>query len=414
MAIPPALVADNPTLLFCPAVGAWRLEDGIFFDRKFYDGLCTYAAVWPGRLRLVVRTMTSPPPQFGLRPYDETDFPADLHLLEPGGLVGAAHLAGADAVLASGDEVRNLHLAALCRQHRIKCIYDIEYILETRLQIAAIDRAEPWQRVKTFTWLGLKELARRKAFRLADGLQANGVPAYEAYAPLVPNALLYFDSRIRPGLAIDRAALVARLAGLARHAPLRLGFSGRLVAIKGADHLVELARALQARRLAFSMDIFGAGDLAPRMQAAIAASGLASVVRMHGAVDFAAELIPFMKAKIDIFVCCHRQSDPSCTYLETYACGVPIAGYANRAHAGILARHDVGWSVAMDDVAGLAELIARLDGERDEIEAKSFAAAAFAHGHAFEPTFARRMAHCLAVLQAPGKRKYTPEGRPIR
>lgn len=39
---------------------------------------------------------------------------------------------------------------------------------------------------------------------------------------------------------------------------------------------------------------------------------------------------------------CHRQGDPSCTYLETYACGMPIVGYNNQAHQGILASNNAG------------------------------------------------------------------------
>jgi hypothetical protein len=100
-------------------------------------------------------------------------------------------------------------------------------------------------------------------------------------------------------------------------------------------------------------------------------------------------------------VCCHRQGDPSCTYLETFACGVPIAGYANEAFLGLLARANVGESVAIDDVTGLASLIERI--ARPEslpaYELKCRAALALATEHTFEATFERRIEHLRTVAR---------------
>ena len=126
---------------------------------------------------------------------------------------------------------------------------------------------------------------------------------------------------------------------------------------------------------------------------------LVDSVRLRGVVDFASELVPFVKSNLDLFISCHRQSDPSCTYLETYACGVPIVGYNNRAYLGILANHDVGWSVAMNDIEGLTDLIARLNIQRNEIKIKAINAATFAREHTFEATFQRRISHCVDILQ---------------
>jgi colanic acid/amylovoran biosynthesis glycosyltransferase len=247
-------------------------------------------------------------------------------------------------------------------------------------------------------WLLLKERKRTQAFRLADGLQANGVPAYDAYASLVPNALLYFDTRNTASMGISDAELSTRLSHLDENAPLRLGFSGRLVGMKGADDLIEIANQLQKRQVPFSFDIFGAGELLPKMQKKIEEYDLGASVRLRGVVDFATELVPYIKSNLDLFVCCHRQSDPSCTYLETYACGVPIAGYNNRAHQGILARHDVGWSVAMNDVKGIVDLIASLNVQRSEIKTKARNAVSFAREHTFEAIFQRRISHCIQIL----------------
>lgn len=391
-------LARTNTLMLCPAVGIWQIGNEFHFDRKFYDGVLAYTNYWPGSFRLAIRLATSHPPEFGLVQFIADEFPAKVAVIGSDEVIDSRFLDGVDIVLASGDSFNNFHLAALCKRRGIKCVYGIEYTLETRLQIAAMNDSSVWRRFKTIAWLMLKERKRLQAFRLSDGLQANGVPAYDAYASLVPNALLYFDTRNTASMGITDTKLSTRLSCLDEQAPLRLGFSGRLTKIKGADHLIEIAHQLKKRQIPFSFDIFGAGDLLPQMQKKTEEYDLVSSVRLRGAVDFASELVPFIKSDLDLFVCCHRQGDPSCTYLETYACGVPIVGYNNRAHQGILARHDVGWSVEMNDVKGMVDLIARLNNQRDEIKTKALNAVRFAREHTFEATFQRRIDHCIQIL----------------
>lgn len=391
-------VVRTSSLLLCPSVGAWQIGNELYFDRKFHDGVLAYTTYWPGSICLAIRLATTMPPEFGLVQFDADRFPAKVTVIGPDEVIDASLLDGVDIVLASGDSFNGLHLAALCRREGIKCIYGIEQSLATRLQIAAFDGSNNWRKLKTIVWLILKERERLQAFRLSDGLQANGVPAYDAYASLVPNALLYFDTRNTASMGITDTELSTRLSYLDERSPLRLGFSGRLIRMKGADHLIEIAHQLQKRHVPFSFDIFGTGDLLSKMQEKIEGYGLVANVRLRGVADFASELVPFIKSNLDLFVCCHRQSDPSCTYLETYACGVPIVGYNNRAHQGILASYDVGWSVAMNDIKGMADLIAMLNNQRDEIKIKALNAARFAREHTFEATFQRRISQCIQIL----------------
>lgn len=392
-------LARTSTILLCPTVGIWQIGNELYFDRKFYDGVLAYTTHWPGFVRLAIRLATSSPPEFGLVQFIADEFPAKVSVLGADELIDSDLLAGVDIVSAPGDSFDDFHLADLCRRRGIKCVYGIEYTLATRIQIAAIDGSNVWRKLKSILWLVLKERKRLQAFRKSDGLQANGVPAYDAYGSLVPNALLYFDTRVTAAMGITDEELSMRLSHLDEQAPLRLGFSGRLISMKGADQLVEIAFQLKKHQVPFSFDIFGAGELVPKMQKKIEEYGLSAIVRLRGVADFANELIPFIKSNLDLFVICHRQSDPSCTYLETYACGVPIIGYNNRAHQGILTRHDVGWSVAMDDVEGLANLIARLNNQRNEIKTKALNAVRFAREHTFEATFQRRISQCIQLLQ---------------
>jgi len=386
------------TLLLLPSVGIWRIEGDLFFDRKFYDGLCKYASIWGGQLRVCMTVANTQPPKFGLVKHDDQHAPALIELLGINQKITTKHLQGVDVVLASADNYSMLGISELCQQMKIACVYSIEYILETRLQILWLEYGFGMQFIKSALWTLGTELKRRIALQKATGLQANGVPAYEAYSALVKKPMLYFDTRIEHNMLISDQQLDQRLSVLDKLQPLRLAFSGRLIKMKGADHLLEMALLLRKRQIPFQLDIFGDGDLFDELSARIKQETLSNQVYLHGAVDFKNTLIPYIKNNVDLFVVCHRQSDPSCTYLETYACGVPILGYANKAHAGILTKYDVGWQVPMNDVRALVAQISDLHVNRNVLKAKSKSAMLLAKQNDFDQTFRRRMLHCLNAV----------------
>jgi glycosyltransferase involved in cell wall biosynthesis len=137
------------------------------------------------------------------------------------------------------------------------------------------------------------------------------------------------------------------------------------------------------------------------MRREVEREGLTDCVTFRGILDFETELAPLVRDEVDLFVCCHRQGDPSCTYLETFACGVPIAGYANEAFSGLLERVCAGVSVPIGDVHGLADAIARLarPDAHGSLEAMGQSALDFARQHTFESTFERRVEHFRSVAR---------------
>ena len=391
----------HPVLLFCPAVPLWRHAGGLLLDRKFHEGLREYLRLWPGRIRLAMRVIDVDRwPSFGAVRIADPAEDFDLVQLADNGSVRREHLDGVDVVLASADSHRNLRIARLCRANGVPCVHDIEYTLRTRLQMVRAEQGRGWARARSLAWLVLNEFRLRRALGAATSIQANGLPAFQWYAQRKPGSMVYFDNRMTTSNCVADAGLEQRLQHLASGAPLRLAFSGRLIRAKGADDLVSVARHLRALGVRFELHIFGTGELEPQLAAAVAADALEGEVRLHGAVDFEHDLLPFIRSRIDVFVCCHRQGDPSCTYLETYGCGVPIAGYANEAHRSMLGHRDVGWQVPMGDARGLAELICRLDSERALVANKSRSALAFARENLSDRIFAQRMAHCLAVASS--------------
>lgn len=390
---------QQPRLTIIPSVPVWQEGPELLFDRKFYDGVIRYCQAWPGPVNCIMRKGTEGLPDFGIVRSKPDMLPFSCTPLASRTRIGEAQLAGSVIVLASGDAHDQLHIAGLCRELGITCVYVIEYIPETRYQIAALTTRNPLKLLRRFTYLWQQEKKRKQAFALSNGLQSNGTPAYEHYRSAA-NRLLYFDTRVSKEDLISIDALEKRIRELNAGNPLRLAFSGRLIAMKGADHLVRLALMLKQSGMAFLLTIYGKGELESRMKAFIAKHHLGNHVRMPGALDFRNELLPEISRNTDLFVCLHRQSDPSCTYLETLSCGVPIVGYANRAFRGILTVADAGWSAPTGDIRGIRDIITRLDKQRNEIARKAHNSILLAREHDFESTFAKRTGHLLSMVSS--------------
>ena len=392
----------RPVLLVLPSVPAYAMPDGqVLIDRKCHSGLLAYAERWPGRLaatfRLAPPTQTEVRDAIALRTGQQ---PYRVSLIGPHEALGVEHLAGADVVLAAADDHRQLQVAALCRRLGTRCVYAIEYIPETRHQIVRLENPQALLRWRRQLFVLRSERARRQALRRCHGVQANGVPAHDHYQRIA-NRLLYFDTRVQRSQLVRPAALEARLAHLAERRPLRLAFSGRLIAMKGADHLAQVAARLRDRGVAAQWTVFGAGELEGALRQQVEQLGLQKLFHLAGAVDFDTALIPTIRREVDAYVMLHRQSDPSCTYLETLACGIPILGYDNRAWRGLLAHDDLGEAVPMDDIDAAAAALQAWSADRARLAERSRRAHAFASEHTLEHTFTRRIDHLRQTLETP-------------
>ena len=80
--------------------------------------------------------------------------------------------------------------------------------------------------------------------------------------------------------------------------------------MKGATQLLDVARELRSLNVNFHLSICGDGELKGKMSQDIQASNLSEHVSMEGTLDFKTGLVPFVRSKIDMFVCCHPQGDP--------------------------------------------------------------------------------------------------------
>jgi colanic acid/amylovoran biosynthesis glycosyltransferase len=383
-------------LCVLPSLRAGQDSDGrIVLTRKFIDGAAAYARLWPGPVVVCAARRMEEDSNLDLISVDAGDLPFVFQWREDSPLALAEQVRGARLVLASLIELHT-GLAPLCRRLGLPLVYVAEHDLQTRRQMIRSETANPLLRWRRELWSARVERRLEQSVRLAAGVQCNGMPAYEAYRTISPRALLYFDTRVRRDMLAPPELVQQRTSELLNGGPLRLAFSGRLIRLKGADHLLPVAAHLKRMHVPFTLDICGGGALEGRLRAQIRRFGLSEQVTLRGVMDFHRELMPFITRRVDLFVCCHRQGDPSCTYLETMSCGTPIAGYDNGAFRGLVRTSSVGWLSPLDQPERLARRIARLNNDRAQLAHAATAALQFAQRHTFEDAMRRRVEHMLA------------------
>jgi colanic acid/amylovoran biosynthesis glycosyltransferase len=369
----------------------------IVLTTKFVDGLALYRDFWNGPI-----TLACEPAERVSDNLDNIEIDLDTApfktICAPFTDDNLGRLLAPDSLVLASVGERFNSLSRLCRRARVPCVYITEYTLPTRLQIVREEQQTPlhgWWRSRLQR---RQERCQVEALTLADGVQCNGTPTFEAYRSLTPMPLLFFDNRIEQAMLATTQQVSDRMMRARKDRRLRLVFSGRLKLMKGIDHLPVVAAHLNRMGVPFEMTICGDGEYLPQLREDITRMGLADHVSLKGTLDFKTELVPFVTNDADLFVCCHRQGDPSCTYLETMACGVPIVGYGNEAFAGLARVSGSGWASPIGQPLELAERIAALERDRAAIESAAHRALAFARDHTFEKTFRRRIDHLRGVV----------------
>jgi len=278
---------------------------------------------------------------------------------------------------------------AIARAHDVPYIMVLEYDLRTQLVMAQTDVPNPLRRGVRAARCALRYAASALDMRLAHSLHCNGYPIFDETRWFNPNRLLYLDSRMSSDLVIDAERLHKRLATARR--PMRLLFSGRYERVKGADDAVRVALACIARGVDVEMHCYGQGRLRAEMSR-LAAQGAPGRIQIHDAIPYP-ELVERSR-EFDLFVCCHIQSDPSCTYLEAFGAGLPVVGYGNRMWQRLSSESAVGYVSPMGAPEAVAEHVARLSANPQTLAEMSERARRFAAEHAFEHEFSRR---CEAI-----------------
>ena len=367
-------------------------------DKKFVEGMALHCQHWPGPVTCILRETDQPIP-FGAD-YSVEDLPFSLRVIGPRQAIKPDDLAEADLLYASADDSTALNLVPLARAAGARIVYSLEYTLQTRLQILALDNQRSLPRkLRSLVWHLQQERARRHALRQADAIQFNGYPATSRYEGLNANRLLYLDGRMTADLLATADDMAARREYLRANKPLRLIHSGRLERMKGSHDLLPLMRQLRRLGVDAVLDIYGTGSEAGAIAAGLGEFG--GTVRLHDPVDFQTELTRINRQAADIFLSCHRQSDPSCSYIEAMGGGLAVAGYANRMWREMAQKSGAGPAVRLGAVTELAGAIRELDRDREALITLCDNALAFASQHLFEDVLSRRMTHLRSVLTSP-------------
>lgn len=394
-------VGDNTELLLLPSLAAHRAQSGkLVLTHKYLNGAAEYAKTWPGPVTTLVRVSTEPSSDMD---HVEVDNESSLTRVEerPADEAALAARLRKAAVVFGFLGPDELGTARICNSLGVPFVVTSEYSPETERQIVDSVTTNPILRWRRKLWIRGAERKRRALLKLCAGLQCSGIPAYEAYIGLQPDALLFFDNRVPVQQVISHSELARKASDVLSGRPLRLCFGGRLIAMKGVLQLPLIALALKDLGVAFQLDIYGRGELESKLATEIQRLSLTDCVAMRGVLDFETGWVPTLQQQVDLFVCCHPQSDPSSTYPEVMSCGVPIAGYSNRAFTGIVETSGSGWASPINDPEALARIIQRLNDNRTEIVRAAEKARTFAAQHCFESTFSSRSKHLIGLSRLP-------------
>lgn len=392
------MLTNNNLTILQPLKAKLLPNNEVLLTRKLIEAVAELAKYWSGSITVMLEETKEANDQMDSKKFKLDELPFKLEVISFDQITPALLHQHQSSLVLAAPEHRQNHISKVCKLAGVPCIYVSEYSLKTRKQIVNVSTSNPLIRLWRIIWAYSQEKKQRKAIAMADGLQCNGTPTYEEYKRLNRNPLFFFDTRISEDMLATEADIEMRTENRSQDMPLRLVFSGRLIKMKGADHLIEVAKELKQLKVKFEMFISGAGELEEMMHQQIATNKLSDCVKMLGVPDFKTEFFPFVKQNIDLFVCCHRQGDPSCTYIETMSCGVPIVGYANEAFQGIAEMSGAGWVVPMNQPKQMAKKIAELSHNREAIKSMSFKSLEFAQQHTFEKTFKARAEHMQQVI----------------
>ena len=262
----------------------------------------------------------------------------------------------------------------------------LEYDLATQISMSINQVSNPFRKASRTLKASLNYFMSGDTLRGYAGVHCNGYPVFDAMEPYSANRLLYLDSRMYRDMVIPEADLAHRLRNGVQ--PLKLLFSGRYEAVKGALDCVRVAIACIERGVDIVLHCYGQGSQQGAMQELVSRSDVHGKVFIHNAVTYP-ELVKISRS-FDIFVCCHVQSDPSCTYLESMGSGLPIVGYANKMWGRLSRESNAGLCSPLNRPELVAEHVKQLASDPQMRRARSTQAREFALAHAFEQEFKLR------------------------
>jgi glycosyltransferase involved in cell wall biosynthesis len=375
--------------------------EDVTLDRKFHTGMVEFARRLSVPLSCLVplaplaHVNTGIDPvslRRGEMPYQVHAVPADRRLATK--MIDEAVERSALVYLAQ-NEWLNREAGRACRRRGIPYAVVLECTLRTELDIIRVSAPDPLRLAYRSLRTLADQLRTRQLVSKAAEAHANGYPTFRTLARLAPSRLLYLDTRANASDVISEEAVGARLASRGSR-PLRIIHSGRFEPIKGVLDVVRVGLSLAKVRPDVCFDLYGNGSLTEEMRAMVRSAGAGDRVVIHDPVPYP-ELVRLTR-EADVFVSCHAQGDPSCTYLETLACGVPIVGYANEMWTELCRESQAGVVVDPPHPAGAVRELEQLLDDGPALVERSLAARRFAVRHTMEVAWDARASRLAALL----------------
>jgi colanic acid/amylovoran biosynthesis glycosyltransferase len=384
----PAVEQGEKPVTVIGLCGIEPMRDTVRINRKFHTGMVEYTrrlrnpvvCILPRQARADLDVIEVPRNElpYGVYPVESRNVNSgDMPILD-------RTIRNSAVVYCGPAENLNHRVASLCLRHHVPYIVVTEFTLRTECDIlyaSTSSRPRRWWRELKLQYAHRKE---RWLVAHAKEVHANGYPTFVEYARTNPDRILFFDSRVSSSDVVAAEAMDKRLAGLrqGKREP-RLIYSGRYHPMKGVLNVIKAGIELRRRRIEFRLDLFGSGDLKSRMVELVRSARAEPYIFVNDPVPFSPDLLEITR-QCDVFLCCHVQGDPSCTYLETFAGGVPIVGYANEMWSPLCRESGGGILVETRDPADLAQAVVRLLSNFDQLRTLSVNARNFAARHTME------------------------------
>jgi len=162
---------------------------------------------------------------------------------------------------------------------------------------------------------------------------------------------------------VDTTVFSPPASGAPRDDPPVILSVARLDKVKGLDHLLQACSILAARRRTFRCVIAGEGPDRARLEGLIEQLGLASRVRLAGALRH--EALPEVYRAATIFVLPSLSEAMPVALMEAMATGLPVIGPQVNGVPELVQPGATGLLVAPGDEAGLADHLDTLLGDAD-------------------------------------------------
>lgn len=212
------------------------------------------------------------------------------------------------------------------------------------------------------------EMLEHAVIRRADLGLFHGRETFDAYASFSDHPEVVHDILLEKSDHIPTRMLRQKIfsAGVG---PLRIVFAGRADPMKGPLDWVAVLDRLNQMGVDFRAKWLGDGELFEAMKAEIGAKGLSDRVETPGFLtDRQAVLDELRAAHVHLF--CHNTPESPRNLIEALFSGTPIIGYDGAYARDLVHGHKGGDFVPIGDIDGLADLVARLAGDREELAEK--------------------------------------------